>query len=64
MAQSRNTKKLFNYAYGIGASIVILGALFKIAHFPGGTEMLTIGMIVEAAVFALSAFEPVEEDLE
>ena len=64
MAQSRAKKKAFNMAYGLGAAVVILGALFKIAHFPGGTEMLTIGMIVEAAVFALSAFEPIEEDLD
>ncbi len=64
MAQSKAKKKAFNMAYGLGAAVVILGALFKIAHFPGGTEMLTIGMIVEAAVFALSAFEPIEEDLD
>jgi gliding motility-associated protein GldL len=64
MAQSRNTKKLFNYAYGIGASIVILGALFKIQHWAYGSEMLTIGMFVEAAVFFVSAFDSVEEDLD
>ena len=64
MAQSRNTKKLFNYAYGIGASIVILGALFKIQHWQWGSEMLTIGMFVEAAVFFVSAFDAVEEDLD
>jgi gliding motility-associated protein GldL len=64
MAQSKNQKQLFNMAYGLGAAVVILGALFKIAHYPGGTEMLTIGMIVEAAVFALSAFEPVDDDLD
>jgi gliding motility-associated protein GldL len=64
MAQSRTKKKMFNMAYGLGAAVVILGALFKIAHYPGGTEMLTIGMIVEAAVFALSAFEPVDDDLD
>jgi len=64
MAQSKTKKKMFNMAYGLGAAVVILGALFKIAHYPGGTEMLTIGMIVEAAVFALSAFEPVDEDLD
>ncbi len=51
-------------AYGLGAAVVILGALFKIAHYPGGTLMLTIGMVVEALVFALSAFEPVEDDLD
>ena len=64
MAQTRNTKKLFNYAYGIGASIVILGALFKIQHWPFGSEMLTIGMAVEALVFFVSAFDSVEEDLD
>ncbi len=64
MAQSRNTKKLFNYAYGIGASIVILGALFKIQHWSGGGTMLSIGMIVEALVFFVSAFDSVEEDLD
>ena len=68
MAQSKSTKKLFNMAYGIGAAIVILGALFKIQHFSigpiSGGLMLTIGMAVEAVVFAISAFEPVEEDLD
>ncbi|MGG8496468.1 gliding motility protein GldL [Tenacibaculum sp. TC6] len=68
MAQSKSTKKLFNMAYGLGAAIVIVGALFKIMHFKfgfiTGGLMLTIGMAVEALVFALSAFEPVEEDLD
>ena len=62
MAQSNSTKKLFNMAYGIGAAIVILGALFKIQHISIGPVtggiMLTIGMAVEALVFAISAFEP------
>ncbi len=62
MAQSKSRKKMFNMVYGLGAAVVILGALFKIAHFPGGTTVLTIGMVVEALVFAVSAFEPVEED--
>ncbi|PHR69647.1 MAG: gliding motility protein GldL [Lutibacter sp.] len=64
MAQSKSTKKLFNMAYGLGAAIVILGALFKILHWKFGNEMLMIGMITEAIVFALSAFEPVEDDLD
>jgi len=68
MAQSKSTKKLFNMAYGIGAAIVILGALFKIQHISFGPLtgglMLTIGMAVEAIVFAISAFEPIEEDLD
>mgnify|MGYP003632844478 FL=1 len=68
MAQSKSIKKLFNMAYGIGASIVILGALFKIQHISigplTGGIMLTIGMAVEALVFFISAFEPVEDDLD
>jgi len=46
-----------NMVYGLGAAIVILGALFKIQHWPGGSLILTIGMIVEALVFTYSAFE-------
>ncbi|MDO9262275.1 MAG: gliding motility protein GldL [Flavobacteriaceae bacterium] len=61
---AKSTKKMFNMAYGLGASVVIIGALFKIAHWPYGTTILTIGMIVEAIVFAISAFEPVEEDMD
>jgi len=68
MAQSKSTKKLFNMAYGLGAAVVILGALFKIMHFKigplTGGVMLTLGMAVEAVVFALSAFEPVEDELD
>lgn len=68
MAQSKSSKKLFNMAYGIGAAIVILGALFKIMHFKigplTGGIMLTFGMAVEAIVFFISAFEPVEDDLD
>ena len=64
MAQSKSTKKLFNMAYGIGAAIVIVGALFKIQHWPYGSLILTIGMVVEAIVFFISAFDAVEEDLD
>ena len=64
MAQSKSTKKIFNMAYGIGAAIVIVGALFKIQHWPYGSLILTIGMLVEAIVFFISAFDAVEEDLD
>lgn len=64
MAQSRSTKRLFNMAYGLGAAVVIVGALFKIQHWPFASEILTLGMIVEAIVFAISAFEPIEDDLD
>ncbi len=44
--------------YGIGASIVIMGALFKINHYPGADLMLAVGLSVEAIIFFFSAFEP------
>ena len=53
-----------NMVYGLGAAIVIVGALFKIQHWPFGSEILTIGMIVEAGVFTYSAFERVKGDLD
>ncbi len=46
-----------NYAYSWGAAIVILGALFKLTHLPGGNLMLFIGMGTEVVVFFLSAFD-------
>jgi gliding motility-associated protein GldL len=68
MAQSKSSKKIFNMAYGIGAAIVIIGALFKILHWNlgpiSGGMVLAFGMIVEAIVFFISAFEPVEDDLD
>ena len=52
-----------NYAYSWGASIVILGALFKLTHLPGGNFMLFIGMGTEVVVFFLSAFDrPFDKD--
>ncbi|MBU2995432.1 gliding motility protein GldL [Cellulophaga baltica] len=68
MAQSKATKKIFNMAYGLGASIVIIGALFKILHWElgplNGGVLLAIGLITEALIFAISAFEPVEDELD
>lgn len=62
------SKKQMNFAYGMGAAVVIIGALFKITHlefgFITGNLMLTIGLVVEALIFALSAFEPVDDDLD
>jgi len=50
-----------NYLYSIGASVVLLGALFKLEHWTGGGTMLMIGMSCEALIFFLSAFEPMVE---
>jgi gliding motility-associated protein GldL len=47
--------------YGLGASIVILGALFKILHWPFANEMLIVGMGTEALIFFVSAFEPIPD---
>lgn len=61
-----SNKKIMNFAYGMGAAVVIVGALFKITHIEfgpvTGNLMLTIGLVVEAAIFALSAFESVDDD--
>ena len=60
-------KKAMNFAYGMGAAVVIIGALFKITHFElgplTGNVMLTLGLVTEAIIFALSAFEPVDYEL-
>ncbi len=68
MAQSKASKKFMNMAYGLGAAIVIIGALFKITHmefgFINGNLMLTLGLVTEAIIFALSAFEPVDNELD
>ncbi len=56
MAQ-KGKMTITNMIYGLGAAIVIVGALFKIQHWPLASEILTIGMIVEALVFTYSAFE-------
>lgn len=50
-------QKFFNFAYSIGAAIVIWGALFKILHLPGGSALLCIGMGTEIAMFIITAFD-------
>ena len=68
MAQSAKRKKITNMVYGLGAAIVIVGALFKIQHLSigplTGGVMLTVGLLVEAAIFTMSAFEVPAEDLD
>lgn len=51
-------KVLFNFFYGFGAAIAILGTLFKILHLDGANAMLAIGLGTEVLMFAISAFEP------
>lgn len=58
LVRSKGYKNFMSKLYGWGAAVVIVGALFKINHWPGGTIMLIIGMGVETLIFFLSAFEP------
>lgn len=54
---SERGQRFFNFAYSIGAAIVIWGALFKILHLPGGNFLLSLGMGTEVVMFILSAFD-------
>ena len=58
LTHSSKWKSFMNYAYSWGASVVLMGALFKLQHWTGGGTMLTIGMSCEVLIFFLSAFEP------
>lgn len=55
--QSDKGQRFFNFAYSIGAAIVIWGALFKILHLPGGNFLLSLGMGTEVLMFTLTAFD-------
>jgi gliding motility-associated protein GldL len=61
---SRSWKKLIAKLYGFGAALVIIGALFKLEHWPGATIMLSIGMLTEFVIFTFSAFDPVPKEYE
>jgi gliding motility-associated protein GldL len=58
------SKKTMNFAYGMGAAVVIIGALFKLMHWPGASLMLIVGLGTEALIFGLSAFDPVDQELD
>ncbi len=60
--ESRGWKLFMAKLYGIGASVVIVGALFKIMHWPFAGLMLIIGLGTEAVIFFFSAFEPLHEE--
>lgn len=59
---SKSWAKFMAKVYGIGGGVVIIGALFKILHWPGANIMLIVGLGTEAVIFFLSAFEPPHED--
>ncbi len=60
--KSDSGQRFFNFAYSIGAAIVILGALFKILHMPLGNLLLSVGMGTEVLMFVLTAFDKPEKE--
>ena len=58
IVRSKGFKNFMTKLYGLGAAVVILGALFKINHYPGADLMLIVGLLTEAFIFFFSAFEP------
>lgn len=62
--ESKKFKTIMKYVYGYGGAIVIVGAMFKIQHWPGATIMLIGGLGIEAVIFVLSAHEPLHEELD
>lgn len=59
---SKKWKAFMAKLYGLGGAVVILGALFKIQHYPGADIMLILGLGTETIIFIFSAFEPLHED--
>ena len=64
ITESHAFKSIMAKVYGWGASIVIVGALFKIMHWPGAGPMLIVGLGTEAFIFFVSAFEPLHEEVD
>ena len=64
LTQGKTFKKFMARLYGWGASIVIVGALFKIQHWPMSGFFLVLGLGTEAVIFFFSAFEPPHEDVD
>ena len=62
--EGKKYKNIMSKLYGIGAAIVIVGALFKIEHWEGADTMLILGLSTEAVIFLFSAFEPIHMDLD
>jgi len=61
---SNSIKRIVGAAYSLGASVVIIGAMFKILHLPGAGPMLGTGMCIEALLFALGVFDKPHQDYE
>lgn len=64
IVQSSGWKNFMAKLYGLGASVVIVGALFKIMHWPFAGTLLSVGLLTEACIFFFSAFEPLHEEVD
>ena len=64
LVESKGYKQFMGKIYGWGATVVLLGALFKIQHWPGASIMLIVGIGTEALIFFFSAFEPLHEEID
>lgn len=64
LVQSSGWKNFMSKLYGLGASVVIIGALFKIQHWALAGTLLTVGLMTEALIFFFSAFEPLHEEVD
>jgi gliding motility-associated protein GldL len=62
--ETKKGKTIMGLLYGMGAAVVIVGALFKIMHWPGAGPMLVVGLSTEALIFAVSSFEPAHMPLD
>lgn len=58
--KTKGFNRFKNFVFGVGASVVIIGALFKLMHWPFASELLILGMTVEAVIFAFSGIAPPE----
>lgn len=64
LVESEGYKKFMVKLTGIGAAVILIGALFKIQHYPGASIALIVGLLTEAVIFFLSAFEPLHEEID
>ncbi|MGQ9847467.1 MAG: type IX secretion system motor protein PorL/GldL [Bacteroidales bacterium] len=62
LVQTKGWKNFMSKVYGIGASVVLVGAMFKIMHWPGASVMIVVGLSTEAFIFFTSAFEPLHQE--
>jgi len=62
--ESTKFKKVMVYIYGWGATVVLIGAMFKIMHWPGAGPMLVVGLSTEAVIFFLAGLEPYHPEID